>query len=655
MLAQKLSVRKLLAALSDLPKELDLMYDEAVNRIQTQNEDQRHVAVMVLSWITHASRSFKIQELQHALAIEEGDTVLDETGFIEPNDLTSFCAGLVIIDEGSDTVALVHPTTQEYFQRRKHSLFPEANLVMAQTCINYLCLDVFKVEGSCATPNNFRRRIDKYHLFSYAAENWGNHVRATSAKEIHDKIITFLQHDSARFALTQAILWYVPHGFGGYPPMRGVGSFVDEESAFLQASFQSSPLHVVSFFGLESVANLLIHQGDQIDQKDELGTTPLYWALLNKQCGMVRFLLEQKADVNITIQNGLPIRWAIGFNGCSSPLAIATSLGDVETMKLLLDVGAQVEGRNDTKNLETACSALDVAAFKGRYDAVKLLLNRGANVDKVLEGYTGLIFTDKAILSLLIEAGLSKDKLLDLMSHAARWGQENLLLEILQCGVDVNGYGEFVAEGRTPLLDAVEGVEHAKMAVMKLLMEYGADVNRICRVPSPKRSNDCWGPRGSLRTPLMSAAYRWEEDVVRFLLQEGALAALDVGEKNTALSCTFQYSTDCFKKTRTECHDDLSFAAITIKLLIDHSARLEQCLPEDQEMIRQVVVDAIKDSNMSDDDYLEKFGYIDEDSETDSYAVDSAEFKKKKLYKPRPSNSWRTPEFLALMNISEKL
>ena len=56
-------------------------------------------------------------ELQHALAVETGTSELDEENLLEIGDLISVCAGLVIADEESNIIRLVHYTTQEYLER----------------------------------------------------------------------------------------------------------------------------------------------------------------------------------------------------------------------------------------------------------------------------------------------------------------------------------------------------------------------------------------------------------------------------------------------------------------------------------------------------------------------------------------------------------
>ena len=149
-----------------------------MKRIHGQEEGFRDLAEQVLSWIVWAVRPLTVPELQHALSIEPGDEDLDEDNFLDANDLTSVCAGLVIIDQERQLIRLVHYTTQEYFERRRDELFGDIQNKIAAICITYLCLNVF--ESPCSDFGSLQNRVTEYPFLEYAAPYWGHHVRATS-------------------------------------------------------------------------------------------------------------------------------------------------------------------------------------------------------------------------------------------------------------------------------------------------------------------------------------------------------------------------------------------------------------------------------------------------------------------------------------------
>ena len=106
-LVSKTNRREVRRALANLPKEVDKTYDEAMKRIQIQVEDDRELAIRVLSWIAYSYRPLSTLELQYALAITPGMTAMDFDALEDVDLLTSVCAGLVVIDEESTIIHLV--------------------------------------------------------------------------------------------------------------------------------------------------------------------------------------------------------------------------------------------------------------------------------------------------------------------------------------------------------------------------------------------------------------------------------------------------------------------------------------------------------------------------------------------------------------------
>lgn len=90
---------------------LDQAYKEAMERINEQKPGFRRLANKVLSWITCAKRPLTTSELQHALAVEVGDTKLDEDNIERIERIVSVCAGLVTVDKETGIIRLVHYTT----------------------------------------------------------------------------------------------------------------------------------------------------------------------------------------------------------------------------------------------------------------------------------------------------------------------------------------------------------------------------------------------------------------------------------------------------------------------------------------------------------------------------------------------------------------
>ena len=164
--------RRVSKALDVLPEGIDRTYLEAWHRVCAQSPDQADLGKRILSWIVHATRPLGVQELRHAIAIEEEDEEIDPDGLLDVATLTSFCAGLVIVDEQRGLFSLVHPTTQEYFDKHKRDLFPAAHENIAATCTTYLRMKPFRDEGALDDYDAFYERRCTCPLLGYAAVNW---------------------------------------------------------------------------------------------------------------------------------------------------------------------------------------------------------------------------------------------------------------------------------------------------------------------------------------------------------------------------------------------------------------------------------------------------------------------------------------------------
>src|SRR5205809_568077 len=144
-LNDKVTVRDIKKAIKIFPKGQDALhgaYREALRRIDGQMRGHRELADRILSWIIHAYRPLNVAELKHALAVSPGDSSLDRDALPEEEALTSYCAGLVIVDQESRTVRLVHHTAGEYLNSVRELRFPNAHTIIAEACLTYLLFDI---------------------------------------------------------------------------------------------------------------------------------------------------------------------------------------------------------------------------------------------------------------------------------------------------------------------------------------------------------------------------------------------------------------------------------------------------------------------------------------------------------------------------------
>ncbi|KAJ5986277.1 ankyrin [Penicillium sp. IBT 35674x] len=133
-------------------------YDDAKRRIEAQCLDASKLAMNVLMWITCAKRRLSIRELQEALAVEEGQSFLDQEDIPGYRFIVSVCAGLVAMDEENQVIRLIHHTTQEYLEREQFTWFPDADLRLNTVCVAYLSFDIFE-ERFCTTGEDYETRL----------------------------------------------------------------------------------------------------------------------------------------------------------------------------------------------------------------------------------------------------------------------------------------------------------------------------------------------------------------------------------------------------------------------------------------------------------------------------------------------------------------
>ncbi|OBT72674.1 hypothetical protein VF21_08561 [Pseudogymnoascus sp. 05NY08] len=520
----KRSPKTLREALKRLPtgsEAYDYAYKEAMERIEGQLADSQELAKQSLAWITCSKRPLTTLELQHALAVEIGQSSLDEENLPEIEDIVSVCAGLVTIDKGSGIIRLVHYTTQEYFERTWTSWFHDAQEDITKTCVTYLLFSTFE-NGFCATDGEFEARLRLNPLYDYAARNWAYYACAGST-EVEELILNLLQSDAAVSASSQAIM--APRNHSGYSQrvpreMRGA--------------------HLAAYLGLEKAMAALLKKGYHLDSKDTSGRTPLSWAAANGHEAVVKLLLAiPGVDVNSkTINGGTPL-WLAAWNGHEEvvKLLLATASVDVNSTNingdtpLSLAVWNRREGvvklllatasvNVNSKNIIDETPLL-IAARNRREEAVKLLLATASiNVNcKNTDSETPLLLAaangNKEVVRLLLAtASVDVNSMANsgetALSLAAWKGHEEVVKLLLATArVDVNSmnYG-----GGTPLSWAAK-MGHT--AVVKLLVAT-AGVN--------VESNNFDG-----ETPLLLAAANGNKEVVKLLL---ATARVDVNSKN---------------------------------------------------------------------------------------------------------------------------
>jgi len=221
--------------------------------------------------------------------------------------------------------------------------------------------------------------------------------------------------------------------------------------------------------GNAEIVKLLVAKGANVNAKERArGQTALMWAVAQRHTAVVEALLAAGADVHArtnvwtevvktTLEVMNPAYVTDIQQGGYTPLLFAARVGDLESAKLLLAKGADV---NDTAPYGT--SALVVAAHSGHGDVAEFLLEKGADPNSILAGYTALhaaiLHKDDELVAALLAKGASANTPL-LKSTPVR--RES-----------VDFYFSPGIVGATPLWLAAR---YRAPKIMALLLEKGAD------------------------------------------------------------------------------------------------------------------------------------------------------------------------------------
>ena len=318
-------MRGLREVLKSLPTKLDETYNDAIARIRGQVPELCELAMSALTWISHALRPLKVGELREALAIKPGDQELDPEAFPDIALVVSASAGLITVDAESQEVRLVHFTVEEYFKQRKLKLFPDADFLMAQTCITCLFFDVSKKyifldtkyirsEDKLISFDDLRS-FERYNpfkessssdemndLLDYAVENWGHHLRGEAENVLQDRVLDFLSDEqrlhyprsmvhSRRSSTTPCALHLLVHFNLTHILSEYLNS--DRTDHIKNGSFFTS-LHLAVYKGHDEIAKLLLSQADMdVNGLDNTRQTPLAVAAIHGRINIFSMLLER--------------------------------------------------------------------------------------------------------------------------------------------------------------------------------------------------------------------------------------------------------------------------------------------------------------------------------------------------------------------------
>ncbi|KAK2155262.1 hypothetical protein LSH36_244g01013 [Paralvinella palmiformis] len=275
----------------------------------------------------------------------------------------------------------------------------------------------------------------------------------------------------------------------------------------------------------EYIMNLDDCTQDFINKRNEYGVTALHVAVCSRSLMKTRMLLENGADVDMNgylewvdvVDAVFPMVIDYKLASINSVLWYAYQVESIDILQCLAKFGCNVNGMTRdgiamlhqcaidgnldwarsllslgaNPNLLTKSSPLttplSLATSEGHLDMVNLLLNSGSNVNMPIEGRSAIFsaFNSPKIMRLLIEHGAdvtgSDVQGISALACAVKCGCYEAAKILLLYGADVNIClpSTRMWMGEPSLLFVEVKRCHPDPSMLKLLLEYGADVNSI--------------------------------------------------------------------------------------------------------------------------------------------------------------------------------
>lgn len=419
----KSEIRKCLRKLS---ANLDRVFENTIARIKREPQNRQRVAMQTLMWIRFAFRPLHVDELRHALAIQLGDSEFDPDNLLPIRSIIESCSGLVVLDDQSSTIRLVHYTLQEYLISNQEKLFPDGDDHITNMCLTYLCLNSI-LDIPNLDISGIQTTLRQFPFLEYALSHWGNHAKkattskrsdSSSGRELELKYLT----NNLKITCACQVLDFT-------------SSLSAQGRNHYQTYRHESGLHVAASFGLESLVIELLDKKIDVNSRDSDMNTALHKAVLKSHYLTTRKLIEEGVDIDA--QN-------VERN---TALYVAVSRSDYPLAELLL------ENKADPNILcDFGWTTIHKAADVGDSSLVELLINNHANI---------FVKTKRELIAL---------------HQAARRGHTDVVRLLLDRGSLVNAT---TCDGWTPL-DASSS--SGKLEVVRLLLERGADINASCNI-----------------------------------------------------------------------------------------------------------------------------------------------------------------------------
>ncbi|KAH6887863.1 hypothetical protein BKA70DRAFT_1164372, partial [Coprinopsis sp. MPI-PUGE-AT-0042] len=162
-----LSIHDVQETLDQFPSEIEGVYAQTWSRIL--NQHQRHVSLAkaVLLWVIHAERSMTIEELRCVVATSPESHKFEPARMVPEATLLGLCRGLIVFEEETRLVRLVHYTARKPVEEFLLESFPNPNSLIAAVCMAHLT-DCGFHNTTIVSEQALRQALNEDPLLAYA-------------------------------------------------------------------------------------------------------------------------------------------------------------------------------------------------------------------------------------------------------------------------------------------------------------------------------------------------------------------------------------------------------------------------------------------------------------------------------------------------------
>jgi ankyrin repeat protein len=302
--------------------------------------------------------------------------------------------------------------------------------------------------------------------------------------------------------------------------------------------------------GDEVAAELFLTAGmDANAAVDQEGNTALMVAASNGRTSIVDGLVRAGANVNATNREGVSV------------LMRAATQGDLTIVRTLIEAKADLDhkdARGDT--------ALSFAAARGQRQNVTLLLDSGARPEAIDRAFVAAArFGQPDMARLLLERGADVKKVgAEALVRAITQDRSSTVNDNVTFLVDV--VGDLSAQDVNGWSGVHLAASRGNAALMRLLLEKGAEVNRACVCHGYLAARD-W-------TPLQMAARRGRAEIVELLLAKGADHRPANSRGATALHLAVESDTPAIVRALLERGADAAAKDVEGKTPLDYATEI---------------------------------------------------------------------------------